>query len=137
LLGLAGKKDKSIPVRRVINAAIHAQAVEVHFVARKKGKGKMSLVKMGGQVKQGDVESAKEWVDALLATAYRGKCSLSPFPLFYTLLMLHTIPSGSKRHKKLRILINPFGGTVSMWYSRTHISSHVCAYIGQSRVYLS
>jgi len=73
-----------IPIRQVIGAYYSETSLEVYFLS--KGKRNFSLAKVEGKAK--DTNNAENWSNALMDAAYQGV----------------------KRCRKLKVLINPFGG---------------------------
>ncbi|KDQ60793.1 hypothetical protein JAAARDRAFT_31774 [Jaapia argillacea MUCL 33604] len=82
------KKNLDVPLRQVLWVQYVEQALEVHFLARKKPGAPLSLVKARGAVHKDDRPHATEWVEALMDAAYQG----------------------TKRNRHLKVLVNPKGG---------------------------
>ncbi|KAF8636568.1 hypothetical protein AX17_003379 [Amanita inopinata Kibby_2008] len=88
-----GQKIKVVvPFRQVINASFDAASriLEIAYLARKKDTKKFYLFRYKGSVGAVSDESASRWTESLMHSAYEG--------------------AGIKRSRRLRILINPFGG---------------------------
>jgi sphingosine kinase len=95
---LVGKHATIIPVRQVLWAEVDSSkrvTLRVSVLGRKKKspKSPLTLVRLAGEVQDGEENRAKEWSDALMHLAYEGM--------------------GVKRQRKLRVLLNPHGGKVS------------------------
>ncbi|KAF9053758.1 hypothetical protein BDZ89DRAFT_1032195 [Hymenopellis radicata] len=67
----------------------NSQVLQVSYVSRKKAKGPSSLVRLEGKV-QGEPTTASEWADSVTKAAYEDL--------------------GVRRHRRIKILVNPFGG---------------------------
>ncbi|KAF8921225.1 ATP-NAD kinase-like domain-containing protein [Mucidula mucida] len=92
---LSVKSDKNkvnnIPIRQVVQAHYQqdSQILQVSYVWRKKAKGPSSLVRLEGKV-QGELTTASEWAESVTKAAYEDL--------------------GVKRHRRIKVLVNPFGG---------------------------
>ncbi|KAK0463936.1 ATP-NAD kinase-like domain-containing protein [Desarmillaria tabescens] len=86
-------KLKDIPFHQLIQADFHPDTLtlQVSYVWRKKTKGNLSLVRIEGTVKESETSAVKEWADNALKAAFEN--------------------AGVKRGRRVKVLVNPHGGT--------------------------
>jgi sphingosine kinase len=107
----SGARQVKFTYRQVINASFRPAdgILHVAFLARHKDTKKYYLYRYYGSVNEASTNSASEWVEALMHAAYEGA-------FFSVPTRSQTSQSftgvGITRSRRLRILVNPHGGTV-------------------------
>ncbi|KZP19451.1 hypothetical protein FIBSPDRAFT_827966 [Athelia psychrophila] len=79
------KREAEVPVRQVIGAYHASNTLELYYLARKSAKSQLALSKIEGTA---DEAQTKAWCEAMMDIAYQGV----------------------KPYRRLKVLINPFGG---------------------------
>ncbi|KAJ7709860.1 ATP-NAD kinase-like domain-containing protein [Mycena rosella] len=80
-----------VPMRQVIGARRDARTLNLSYIARKKKADPMSLTNFVGTVEDAEDDAVDAWIETLLHMAYEG--------------------AGVKRGRRLKVIINPHGGT--------------------------
>ncbi|KAJ7632665.1 ATP-NAD kinase-like domain-containing protein [Roridomyces roridus] len=90
--GLTVSDGRLIPIRQVIAVRRDGRTLHVSYVGRNKKKGPMSLTHIVGTL-EAEAEDAvlDAWIETLMHMAYQG--------------------IGAKRGRRLKVIINPYGGT--------------------------
>ncbi|KAG7452429.1 uncharacterized protein BT62DRAFT_924983 [Guyanagaster necrorhizus] len=88
-----GGKPKDIPFYQLIQADFHPDTLtlQVSYLWKKKTKGYLSLVRLEGTAKKSESSTVKEWAETVLNSAFKD--------------------AGVNRGRRLKILVNPHGGT--------------------------
>ncbi|KAK0210950.1 ATP-NAD kinase-like domain-containing protein [Desarmillaria ectypa] len=93
-----GSELKDIPFHQLIQADFHPDTLilQVSYVWRKKTKGKLSLIRFEGTVKESESSAVKEWAETLCCVHITTDVLTG---------------SGVKRGRRVKVLVNPHGGT--------------------------
>jgi hypothetical protein len=99
-------------LRQVIEASFISenQSLKVVYLTRKKKNGRLSLANASATL-NGTKEAAERWADSLLAAAYHGEI-LSRY--------YESLRSGIKRRRRLKVIVNPYGGVVRVVFFFLH-----------------
>ncbi|KAJ7219297.1 ATP-NAD kinase-like domain-containing protein, partial [Mycena pura] len=90
-LKIANERVFHIPLRQVIAARCDSRSLQLSYITNKKKAGALLLKKLVGTVEEVNDDVLDEWISSLLHMAYEG--------------------AGVKRGRRLKVLINPHGGT--------------------------
>ncbi|KAJ7111556.1 ATP-NAD kinase-like domain-containing protein [Mycena crocata] len=90
-LAITNGTATKVPLRQVLAARRDGRILNVSYIGRKKDAGPMSLVKLVGTVEDAEDDIIDAWVVTLLHMVYEG--------------------AGVKRGRRLKVVINPHGGT--------------------------
>ncbi|KAJ7461511.1 ATP-NAD kinase-like domain-containing protein [Mycena latifolia] len=90
-LSITNGRDVQVPMRQVIGARRDGRTLNLSYIARKNQAGPMSLTNLIGTVEDAEDDVLDAWIETLLHMAYEG--------------------AGVKRGRRLKVVINPHGGT--------------------------
>ncbi|KAJ7343461.1 ATP-NAD kinase-like domain-containing protein [Mycena albidolilacea] len=90
-LSIANGRATQVPLRQVIGVQRSGRSLEISYIGRKKTADPLSLTKLVGTAEDAEDDIVDAWVTTLLHLAYEGM--------------------GVKRGRRLKVVINPHGGT--------------------------
>ncbi|SJL00596.1 uncharacterized protein ARMOST_03909 [Armillaria ostoyae] len=93
-------KLRDIPFHQLIQADFHPDTLtlQISYVSKKKTNGHLSLVRLEGTVKESESNAVKEWTESALKAAF--ECA-----------SLALSCAGVNRGRRVKVLVNPHGGT--------------------------